>query len=667
MTFTEPSTDALQTYGDGLLASTVSDWPVVNARDGGDVICQSTYAVDALPEDAATSTRTNIPALGDLSGLAWLRLAGNPVFEAAPLGRLTLLRWVWLAAVVAVAPVGAGDRVAAPAQDAAPARPNIVVFLSDDVGWGQPGFNGGTEVDTPNMDRIAREGVKLTQFYVQPRCSPTRAALLTGRYPWKNGMEQRPGYWASQGMLLDERTLAEALRDAGYATWIVGKWHLGHWRDGHLPRQRGFEHHYGLYTAAIDSFTHHRGGILDWHRNGRPVVEAGYSTFLLADEAAALVGRHDGSRPFFLYLPFNAAHNPNDAPEAYVERYAHLEHPRQRAQFKAMDVAIGQVMAALDRRGVLDDTLVMFLNDNGGVDSAGWNEPWRGKKSSYYEGGIRVPAVLRWPRRIPPGTESAALLHAVDLFPTFAGLAGASTEGGQPLDGVDAWQAIAAGAASPREEVVHSLKVIRVGDWKLIERDGAYYDGRSDPLQLYDIGADPYEGTNRAAGEPAKIAELRARLAHHRSFVRAGEANATIPGGRPVVYGATENATFGAEVRRSRRLRRAGNSVPSLVRLAVDGARVRLVYDETLNAASVPSADAFTVVLNPGYRVVAVTGVGLNGREVALTLARPVAPGESVGLTYDVPPTGAVRDADGLAAVGLTWATAAAPADDAPR
>ena len=203
--------------------------------------------------------------------------------------------------------VGVPGQLAAQTVEGTDTRPNILVFLSDDMGWGQPGFNGGTEVATPNMDRLANEGVKLTQFYVQPVCSPTRASLMTGRYAWKNGMELRTKYAASNGMLLDERTIAEALRDAGYATWMVGKWHLGQWRQEHLPLQRGFDHHYGFYSARVDSFTLDRGPILDWHRNGRPVVERGYSTFLLADEAVQLIERHDGNRSFFLYLAFGAA------------------------------------------------------------------------------------------------------------------------------------------------------------------------------------------------------------------------------------------------------------------------------------------------------------------------------------------------------------------------
>ena len=246
-------------------------------------------------------------------------------------------------------------------------RPNIVVFLSDDMGWDQVGFNGGKEVPTPNIDAIAREGVRLTQFYVQPVCTPSRSCLLTGRYAWKTGTERRPSALSSQGMLRDERTVAEALREAGYATWITGKWHLGEWRTAHLPLARGFDHHYGFYGALIGSFTHTREGILDWHRNGRPVIEEGYSTFLLAEEAARLIMRHDGSRPFFLYLPFNAVHSPNQAPEEYLKKYEHLGRTGpQRAQLECMDIAAGRVMKALRDKGIDRDTLVLFANDNGG-------------------------------------------------------------------------------------------------------------------------------------------------------------------------------------------------------------------------------------------------------------------------------------------------------------
>ena len=431
----------------------------------------------------------------------------------------------------------------------APAKPNLVVFLSDDMGWEQVGFNGGTEVRTPNIDRIADEGVKLTQFYVQPVCSPTRACLLTGRYAWKNGMEVRPTDRSRHGMLLDERTIAEALREVGYHTWMVGKWHLGEWQRPHLPLQRGFDHHYGHYSALIDSFTHMRGPVLDWHRNGRPVVEEGYSTFLLADEAKGLIERHDGRDPFFLYLPFNAVHGPHQAPDDYLAKYSALGRKGpQRAQLECMDIAVGRVLDALDRKGVLDSTLVMFTNDNGGTRITS-NGPYRGYKSHYHEGGVRVPAAMRWPGQIPAGAVSDEVLHIVDLFPTFARLAGAKTDTGLPLDGRDAWEAIAKGGPSPRDEVVHSLEVIRVGDWKLIEEGARYYGWRDQPLQLFNIRQDPYEETNLADSRQDKVAELRERLAYHRGLAREPEKLEQIPGYPPVVYGEVENEVFREQVK----------------------------------------------------------------------------------------------------------------------
>ena len=550
-----------------------------------------------------------------------------------------------------------GVAAAAAALDSAP-RPNIVVFLSDDMGWGQPGFNGGTEVGTPSLDRIANEGVKLTQFYVVPSCWPTRASLLSGRHHWKTGAkDQRSTGNTTVGMLPDERTIAEALRDAGYATWMVGKWHLGQWEPEHLPLQRGFDHHYGFYSGTTGYYSHSVRNKLSWHRNGRPVVELGYTTFLMAEEAVQLIERHDGSKPFFLYVAFNAPHLPKGVPPEYKARYAHLPNADQRGQVKAMDDAIGWVLDALDRRDMLDDTLVVFFNDNGGRQRAGWNRPYRGQKGDLLEGGIRVPAVMRWPGHIPAGSETDALLHVVDLFPTLAGLAGAEAETVLPVDGLDAWQAISAGAASPREEVAHSLDAIRVGDWKLIEEDGLRWYGGNSTLKLYNIGLDPYETRNLAASEPAKVAELRARLDYHRQFTRDPAPARRIPASA-VVYGKEENAAYGAAVERAIAALETGNTGPVLERLEAVDDRVGLFFEEPVDADFVPPASAFRVVAPPSYAAVEVADVEANGTEVVLTLASPRTPGTTVGITYDVPDSGALRDAGGLEAVGITWRTA---------
>ena len=429
-------------------------------------------------------------------------------------------------------------------------RPNIVVLLSDDMGWQQAGFNGGLDgVPTPNIDRLAREGVRLTQFYAQPVCTPTRACLMTGRYAWKNGGEIRPTATSRHGMLRDERTVAEALRAAGYATWMAGKWHLGEWQHHHLPAQRGFDHHYGHYSALIDSFTHTRGGVLDWHRNGEPVIEEGYSSFLLADEASRLIKGHDGSKPFFLYLPFNAVHGPHQAPEEYIKKYEHLGRTGpQRAQMECMDIAIGRVLKAIDDKGIGGDTLVIFTNDNGGTRLTS-NGPYRGFKNDYHEGGIRVPFAARWPGHIPAGTANDGMVHVVDLLPTFCRLAGADAQGDLPIDGVDVWDVLANGAPSPREEIAHSLMVVRQGDWKLIEEGATYYGWPKQPLQLYNIREDPSEKNNLAAAHPGIVMKLRLRLEHHRRFARDGEPVSPIPGFPVAVYGERENAKHAGDVR----------------------------------------------------------------------------------------------------------------------
>jgi len=432
------------------------------------------------------------------------------------------------------------------AQQAGAARPNFVVMLSDDMGWGQPGFQGGTEVPTPHLDRLASEGVDLSQFYVQPVCSPTRACLLTGRYPWKNGMEIRPTAKSAHGMLLDERTVAQALKSAGYRTWMCGKWHLGEWHKEHLPNQRGFDHHYGLYSALIDSFTHERDGVLDWHRNGKPVVEEGYSTYLLADEACRLIREHDGSQPFFLYLPFNAVHGPHQAPDEVLGRYEGRL-GAQRAQLECMDVAIGRVLQCLEERGLREDTLVFFLNDNGGPRAVG-NDPYRDGKSSYHEGGMRVASVMRWPGRIEAGTKVDEPLHVIDMYPTFVNLAGGSLEQPLPVDGSDIWATITSGAATPREEFPYSLQVIRRGDWKYISGEAKYYNWSAEEDQLYNIREDPYEEHNLADGSPEIVKELRERLAFHATQAREPEPVRPIPDFPPAVYGEEEGRLYGKEL-----------------------------------------------------------------------------------------------------------------------
>jgi len=420
-------------------------------------------------------------------------------------------------------------------------RPNFIYFLADDMGWKDAGYQGA-DVSTPNIDRLAAEGVELNQFYTQPVCSPTRACLLTGRYPFKTGTEIRFAPNHTGGMLIDERTLAEALKDAGYWTVMIGKWHLGQWEKQFLPNQRGFDHHYGQYGGVIDYYTHLRNDtILDWHRNGRPVVEQGYSTYLLADEAVRLIRRYDGTRPFFFYIPFNAPHGPRQAPQDIVEKYRQQGHvnPAYAATLECMDTAIGQVLEALEQRRVLRDTLIMFSSDNGGTKNPG-NDPLTGHKSSYLDGGVRVPAVVCWPGRLKAGTFVDEPLHIVDVYPTFINLAGGSLVQKLPLDGKDAWATIANGAPSPHDEIVYGLGAIRRGDWKLIEADVEYYGWKSEVTRLYNIREDPSEQNNLAEAMPQKVEQLRARLAYHAAQARPSPPRPDIPNYPPKVFGEEE-------------------------------------------------------------------------------------------------------------------------------
>lgn len=414
----------------------------------------------------------------------------------------------------------------APALHAQP-RPNIVYIVADDLGWKDVGFRG-SDIRTPNIDALARGGVRLEGFYAQPFCTPTRAALMTGRYPFRYGLQTAVIPSAhTYGLALDEWLLPQALKDAGYDTAIVGKWHLGHADRRYWPRQRGFDHQYGPLIGEIDYFTHEQHGVLDWYRNNQPVREQGYSTTLLGDDAVRLIERHDPARPLFLYLAFNAPHTPYQAPEADLQRYSAIADPSRRAyaaMVTAMDTEIGRVVAALDARGMRGNTLIVFQSDNGGTHNPMFagegdmskvkipvdNGPLREGKGSLYEGGTRVVALANWPGHIPAGTTVDGLIHVVDMYPTLSQLAGASSAKAKPLDGVDVWRTISAGQPSPRSEIVYNVEPfragIRQGPWKLVWRTPL-----PESVELFDLASDPYEKNNVAAKYPERVAQLQKR------------------------------------------------------------------------------------------------------------------------------------------------------------
>ncbi len=336
--------------------------------------------------------------------------------------------------------------IAHPVEAADAQRPNFIYLLADDLGYTDVGWHGD-EIRTPHLDALANGGAKLEQFYVQPVCSPTRAALMTGRYPMRHGLQVgvvRP--WAQYGLPLEERTLPAALKEAGYETAIAGKWHLGHFRPEYLPTRRGFDHQYGHYNGALDYFTHIRDGGFDWHRDDKVSRDEGYSTVLLGDEAVQRIRERDKSKPFFLYVPFNAVHTPLQALEKDLARYAHIKAEKRRtycAMMSCLDDQVGRIVQALDDEKIRDNTLILFSSDNGGpIGSGATNGTLRAGKGTLYEGGVRVCALANWPGRIAAGTVVNEPLHAVDVFPTLVSLAGGTLDQKLPLDGRNAWGTI---------------------------------------------------------------------------------------------------------------------------------------------------------------------------------------------------------------------------------
>jgi arylsulfatase A-like enzyme len=406
----------------------------------------------------------------------------------------------------------------------ADAKPNIIFILADDLGWKDVGYHG-SDIKTPNVDALAQAGARLEQFYVQPMCTPTRAALMTGRYPLRYGLQTAVIPSAGRyGLATDEWLLPQALKQAGYQTAIIGKWHLGHFDQKYWPSQRGFDSSYGPLIGEIDHFKHESHGVTDWFRNNKPIKEQGYDTQLFGAEAVRLINTHDTASPLFLYLAFTAPHTPYQAPQNYLDAYKGIADPLRRAyaaQITAMDDQIGKVIEALGKRGMRDNTLIFFVSDNGGTRSklfvgeaavAGElppnNGPYRDGKGSLYEGGTRVVALANWPGRVKPGVVNQ-LIHIVDMYPTFTGLAGAAPGKNKPLDGVDVWKTISEGQPSPRDAMVYNVEPYRAGvrkeNWKLV------WTALLPPkLELFDLSKDIAESTNLADQNPEKVAELQA-------------------------------------------------------------------------------------------------------------------------------------------------------------
>ncbi|MDP3070547.1 MAG: sulfatase-like hydrolase/transferase [Opitutaceae bacterium] len=414
---------------------------------------------------------------------------------------------------------------------AAPARPNLLVIVADDLGYGDLGVQGGRDVPTPHLDALAAAGTRFTSGYVSaPYCSPARAGFLTGRYQTRFGHEFNPhvGEEATLGLPLGERTLADHLRAAGYATGLIGKWHLG-FSPRHHPQSRGFDEFLGFLVGA-HNFTLRRdaapkfgtSGSQNLIYRGREVQRLdGFATTVFTDEAIAFADRH-AATPWFLYLAYNAVHTPLEIDPTVAARVpASVTDPARRgylALLLGLDDSVGRLRAHLDKTGRARDTLIVFFSDNGGSGrkpyyayNTGVNRPLRGDKGQVLEGGIRVPFFAAWPGRIPAGRTSDHPVIALDVLPTALAAAGAPIPAG--LDGANLLPLLTAGsAAAPHAALFWRFgpqRAVRRGQWKLTDwRD---FDAKTQSgWQLYDVAADPGESLDLAAQNPGLVRELAA-------------------------------------------------------------------------------------------------------------------------------------------------------------
>lgn len=402
-------------------------------------------------------------------------------------------------------------------------RPNIVLLFADDAGYGDFGFQGSTHFKTPHLDQLARSGVRLTSFYVTgATCAPSRAGLLTGRYQQRFGYEEInvPGIMSNSSKLLgdemglptDQLTMGDRLHELGYRTAIIGKWHQGV-ADRYHPLKRGFDEFYGFRGGARSFFAYRNPkstrpeNLLERNFGGYREHE-GYLTDALANEACAFIERSK-SGPFFLYLSFNAVHNPMEADPRDAAEFPQLKGNRRIAaqMTLSMDRACGQIMRKLKELGLEENTLVIFTNDNGGPtdENASGNYPLSGVKGTQLEGGIRVPALVSWPGHLPAGTDYDLPLSTLDLLPTFVRLGGGDPAKIAGLDGVDMLPYLRGENRARPHETLHwkmeTRGAIREGDWKLLR-----YPDR--PAELFNIALDPAEQNDLAAVHPELVKEL---------------------------------------------------------------------------------------------------------------------------------------------------------------
>ena len=409
-------------------------------------------------------------------------------------------------------------------------KPNILLIVADDAGWHDVGYHG-SEISTPNIDKLVKNGVELDRFYVYPTCSPTRASLLTGRYASRFGISGPIAMKSTQILPTDTITLPELLRQNGYSTAITGKWHLG-LRPESGPRQYGFEYTYGYLHGQIDQYTHkYKNGDQSWHRNDVFIDEEGHATDLITRETIRYIKEiRDKTKPFFLYVPFSVPHYPLQEEDKWIKHYEFIKNESRRlfaASMSHMDHAIGQLIKTLDEENLKENTLVIFISDNGGQESwiptfeydmthgpndrLGNNQPLRGWKGTLYEGVIRVPGLINWPARLSPRKVNQVIL-ANDIFPTLASLVGADITADMNLDGDDVWKTLAYGKNMPERSLyLRTAKqmVLRKGNWKLVHTGESLEAGST---ELFNIADDPFEKNDLLSKNPSVAEDLRNKL-----------------------------------------------------------------------------------------------------------------------------------------------------------
>ncbi|AWW32790.1 sulfatase [Echinicola strongylocentroti] len=416
--------------------------------------------------------------------------------------------------------------------------PNIILIMADDLGYGELSSYGSKSIDTPNLDRLARNGVKFSDFHSNgPVCSPTRAALMTGKYQQRTGVEGviTAADHREVGLSLDEETMAEALKELGYNCGIFGKWHLGYDKE-FSPIDQGFDEFVGFVGGNIDYISHvDQAGYLDWWQGKVIEDEEGYTTDLIADYGVEYIKNNHPDKtgkPFFLYLPQEAPHYPiQGRGDKAVRKVGSGKYIRKvpndsvpviyEEMIETMDETIGRILQTVSEEGLDENTLIVFCSDNGAAGGRGDNGVLRAAKASVYEGGHRVPAIISYPGKIKAGTESTATIMSMDLYPTFVELAGGSVAQGK-FDGVSLKKHLLQGKNLPKRDLFLSFKgnaAIRSGKWKLVAKG---VDKEDPELELYDLETDLSEQNDLSDKYPKRVKKMFRNLQDWDQEVREG-------------------------------------------------------------------------------------------------------------------------------------------------